>query len=672
MTEQDWLDSDNHKIILVDISYHDGTGLSEKYFSDHPYTLKFGDSFTDIAGNTVTSVAYDDIVIDISKIITKINSSTSLGSISLLNTQGEYDDMLDITNAWEGHSISIYLGDPTWTKSQFILILEGVVDSLTAPEPSILAVSIRDKKESINLVTQEKLIWNTSSVLNYLNDGTSSTGIYDIFPNMFSKLLYDTTGTRVDFDASLGVVPSGTENALVPICLGSVFNIEPVLIDSFNHVYQVHECPDATNYGITSVTEVRSNGVKLTGVNDSYVDTLIPDTGTAATAGTVTSIVGNSITITGVDFTTNGHLEGVIHNVTLDEARYIINSAGLDNAVVDTNATDQTAEEAGWTTGHTYNVWYPSDPPTIYSLQYEENLSSGCIRLLVGAQSTQITCDITGQPTRTQYTDTGVIPNVVLNSAAHLIEYLVLEKTSLNVTSVTDTDICPLTFDPTASLGFTNTDTLGIYIKDSSTVLAEVINIMASLGGYIRFGRICILQMFRLVDPTLGDSVLTLVPDSLVRNGIRLTSIELPEKSVNIAYKKNWTIQDKAAVAGSVVDSDNLEFLDQITSSYSNALTYTGVTNVEYPLITDSDEIETSIYNKVDAETESTRRAALRDKKRYIYKLDTATTPFTLNIGDVITVVHDRYGFTDPGKQVAIVGLEEYPTDKRVTLEVWL
>ena len=72
-TEQEWLNEDNHKIILVDIAYHDGTSLNTKYFSDYPYVLKFGDSFTNILGNTVSNISYDDALFDISTIITKIN-----------------------------------------------------------------------------------------------------------------------------------------------------------------------------------------------------------------------------------------------------------------------------------------------------------------------------------------------------------------------------------------------------------------------------------------------------------------------------------------------------------------------------------------------------------------------------------------------------------------------
>jgi len=673
MTEQEWLDSDSHKIILIDISYHDGTSLNTKYFSDYPYIQRYGENFINILGDTVSSIAYEDIVFNVSNIITRINSTKSLGSITLLNTNGEYDSLLDINNAWEGHTIKIYLGEPTWIRDQFILILEGVVSSLTAPEPHLLAISLTDKKEVLNVTTQETKLWNTSNVLNYLNDNVDTTGLYDKFPTIFTKKLYDSTGIYIDFSTSLGTIPSGTENSSIPICLGKVFNIEPVLIDSYNHVYQIHECPDITNYGVAEVTEVRSNGVKLTGVNDSYVDTLVANTGGTAESGlTVSDVTNNTITVTGSDFTTNGYSRAVIHNTTLDEARYVISSSSSTIITVDSNATDQTAQTAGWLTGHTYDIWYPTNAPTIYVLQYEENLNAGCIRLLVHTQSTQITCDITGQPARTQYTNETIIPNVTLHSAAFIIEYLTLEKTSLEVNTTTDTDICPSTFSSTGTNGFTNIDSLGLYIKDEATVLNKITEVISGVGGYIRFERLCVLQIFRFVDPLSETSLLTLTEDLIIDKGFRLTGIELPEKSINLGYKKNWTIQDKAAIAASVLDSDNLIFLDQITTEFSNTIQYTGLTNTEYPLLTDPIQQNTLIYSSTNATTEATRRATIRGQKRYIFKIDTVTSPFTLNIGDVITIQHSRYNFEYPGKKVIVIGLEEYPTDKRVILEVWI
>jgi len=672
MTEQEWLDEDNHKIILIDIAYHDGTSLNTKYFSDYPYILKYGDSFTNILGNTVNSISYDDIVYNVSKITTKINSSKSLGNITLLNTTGEYDELLGIDNAWEGHTIKIYLGDPSWIRDQFILILEGVVDSLTAPEPHLLSISLRDKKEVLNVTTQESTIWNTSNVLNYLNDNVSSTGLYDKFPTIFAKKLYDTTGNYLDFDVSLGVIPSGIENSAVPICLGKVFNIEPVLIDSYNHVYQIHECPDTTNYGISEVSEVRANGVKLTGINDANVDKLVDNSlnGTG-TSLTVSNISGNIIDCTGLTWTSGNYSRGVIRNITLDESRYVIGFTDSDTVTVNTNAANETAQVTGWTTGHSYEGWLSTTAPTVDVLQYEENLTAGCIRLLIHEQSTQITCDIIGQTSRTQYTNATVIPDVTSHSAAFIIEYLVLEKTSLEVNSVDDTDLCPATFSSTGTSGFSNTDSLGIYIKDENTILNTVTEIISSVGGYIRFERLCVLQIFRFVDPISETSILTLTEDLILERGFSLTDIELPEKSIHLGYSKNWTVQDKAAVAASVLESDNLDFLDQLTTEYSSIIKYTGLTNTEYPLLTDAELLGTLIYSSTDAETEATRRSTIRSQKRYIHKIDTITAPFTLIIGDVITVQHSRYGFDYPGKNVVIIGLEEYPTDKRVILEVW-
>ena len=671
-TEQEWLDEDNHKIILIEIAYHDGTGLNVKYFSDYPYVLSFGDSFTNIIGGTVTSVSYDDILFNISHITTRIGSTKSLGNLTLLNTLGEYDELLAITNAWEGHTIKIYIGAPEWTRNQFILILEGVVEALTAPQPHLLAISLRDKKEVLNVATQETTIFYTDVDNDYLIN-TNNDGLYDKFNNIFVKKLYDTSGTYLDFDTSLGVIPSGTENTVVPICLGKVFNIAPVLVDSYNHVYQIHECPDSTNYGVSVVSEVRANGVKLTGVNDANVDKLVSGTGgTVDLTGVIVSVVsGNTITVPTATFTVSNYSRAVIHNTTLNEARYVISRTSNTVVTVDSNSINQTAQVDGWLNTHNYDIWYATNAPTVDVLQYEENLLAGCIRLLIHEKSTQITCDIIGQTARTWHTNITVIPDVVAHSAAFIMEYLVLEKTALEVISAGDTDICPNTFDPNGSRGFTNTDSLGIYIKEDNTVIAAVTNIIASVGGYLRFERTCILQIFRFVDPLAETSLLTLTEDSIIEKGFSLKGIELPEKSVNLGYSKNWTIQDKGAVAFVVLESDNLDFLDQITTEYSNTIQTTGVTNTEYPLLTDAELLGTLIYSSADAITEATRRATLRNQKRYIHRVDTITSPFTQNIGDVITIEHSRYGFDYPGKKVLIIGLEEFPTDKRVILEVW-
>lgn len=672
MTEQEWLNSDSHKIILVDISYHDGTNLNTKYFGTYPYIQNYGETFVNILGDTVSSIAYEDIVLDVSKITTKINSSKSIGNITLLNTDGEYDNLLNISNSWEGHTIKIYIGAPTWSRAQFILILEGVVDSFTAPQPHLLAIAVTDKKEVLNVVSQEAILWNDSDVLNYLNDNVNTTGLYDKFPLIFVKQLFEHDGTYIDFDTSLGVIPTGNENSVIPICLGKVFNIEPLLIDAYNHVYQIHECPDTTNYGISEVTEVRANGVKLTGINDFDVDTLVSGTGGTPVAGlTITNIVNNTITVAGADFTSNGYSRAVIHNTTLNEARYVVSSSTSTTVDVDTNANNQDAAVAGWTTAHTYDIWYPTTAPTVNALQYEENLLSGCIRLLVHAQSTQITCDIIGQVTRTHLTTEYVIPDIVPHSAAFIMEYLVLEKTSLVVNSNIDTDICPHTFSPTGTSAFTNTDSLGIYIKDSNTILNLITEVITSVGGYLRFERVCVLQIFRFVDPLFETSLLDITSDDIKERGVSVKTIELPEKSINLGFSKNWTVQDKGAIAASVVESDNLTFLDQITTEFSNIVEYTGLTNTEYPLLTDAEITGTLIFSRSDAQTEATRRALLRNKKRYIYKIDTISAPFTLNIGDVIHITHSRYNFIYPGINVIIIGMEEYPTDRRVILEVW-
>lgn len=555
-----WLEEDNHRIVLIDVQYHDGVELREINFSSHPYVMRHGEVYINSLDTTVYDTIYDDIIEEIPNIVTKINSSVSIGQITLLNTDGEYDYLLDSSLAFEGHKIKVYLGDPSWFRSEFILILDGIIHNFTAPSIDKLAIEMRDRKEVLDKPIQINKL--TQTYVESLLVGTPFTGTITSDRGV--------TGYPKVWEYANIVIPEGTTNANIPLCFGYCFNIEPVLIDSWNHVYQIHEG------SIEAVTEVRSNGIILS-------------------------------------------------------------------------------------------------PGT----QYEVNLSIGCIRLLVHDQSTQITCDVIGNNIRSLYADT--LYTLTPHSAADIIEWIILEKSEL-----TNTEICGETFPSTGSRGFDNISNVGIYITSDDSMINVIEQVINSVGGYIRFGKTssCNLQIIKLIDPELETPTLYLDADSIISGGLSLISIEQPNKSVNLGYQKNWGIQDKGSLAGMLLE-DRLDLVDKYTTEFSNVLSYNIGLAAQFPLAEDSELIPCLIYNEVDAQVEADRRASIRSKKRYTYKIDSVASPFTINIGDVINLKHIRYGFTGridasntseavTGRNCLVIGLEEQPIAKRVTLEVWL
>lgn len=560
----DWLAEDNHRIVLIDMQYHNGTALQELNISSHPYTLREGDKFINSLGIEVTDIYYDDIVAEIPSITTKIDASVSFGNILLHNADGEYDWLVGNTNVFEGHAIKVYLGDPSWYRSSFITILDGVIESITAPNISSLSISIRDKRQELDLDLQNKVITNDLTNPDNIPVLVSSSTVFS------SDILLEDGVTVYNTWPQTTVVPDAVLGNDMPILFGKCFNIEPVLVDSSNHVFMISSEP------ITAVTEVRSNGVVL------------------------------AIT------------------------------------------------------------------------QYEVDLAIGCIRLLNHDRGTQITCDAEGISTR--HSSANLTYSLVSNSIPSIIEWIILDKTSF-----TSSDICYDSFS-----GLANTSTVGLYLRDNTTISDAINKLASSIGSYLRFNKLtmsstCTIDLQQLLLP---DDINAPVPsldvnaDTMIKNGLSIISIEQPFSDLTLGYKKNWTQQDKGSLAGVITTDDNLQLVDAYASEYSKVFASNNISTV-YPLAQSSDLIETLLYNKSDAQNEVDRRALIRSKKRYVYKIDSVASPFTLNVGDVINLKHIRYDFTGrtnpqdvkeqvTGKNCLIIGLTEKPTKKRVIMEVWL
>jgi hypothetical protein len=104
------------------------------------------------------------------------------------------------------------VGDPRWPRSDFRRVFNGVIANIDSKRRDRLNIKIRDKLQRLNTpVTDVKL------------GGTSTN-----------------------------------KDTLLPVCFGEVHNVEPLLVDPSNHIYQVHQG------AIEGVIEVRDNGVPIT------------------------------------------------------------------------------------------------------------------------------------------------------------------------------------------------------------------------------------------------------------------------------------------------------------------------------------------------------------------------------------------------------------------------
>ena len=715
--QQEWLSEDNEKIIICDIVfYNKAAGTTQVgYFSNYPYITPHTDSFTPLNADfytpalpDVNNIPYVDILINIPNIISKIDSDINIGAIEFLNADGEFDEY--ITYAWEGWPLRIYIGDKSWIKDDFILILEAVSSVISSPRPNIMSLGIRDKKEVFNVKVQTQLITE-----DYVENVLYKTGILPVFEEKLDNLLTRSKSVEVVLAVNpndvnqtyTGLqVADATITALNAIPEFTVTGLDTGII-TITHNLPSSPAPEASHDGNDDLADERFN---------TYFDF----TSTMTGSGIIGDLWEETITVGLGNYSSTDLNEKYFHVYTPYRSHYVwynLNNGSVDPEVVDVTPVDflpsnklvpETIENTPVpiclgkcfniepklidSNNHVYQVHegeiqqiiqVRSNGIPLDTDQYEINLVIGCFRLLVHSRSTQITCDVIGAKTRgLDQNNTRANISIDMHTAPMMVEWLALEKTSLLAA-----DICVDTFS-NADLG--NDDILGLYIPNEIEVAPLITDIMASIGGFARFHRTCTLQILRLTDPDLtltADIEFTLNDDLIKEKGLSLSATEVPYGSMSLGYDKNWTVQDKGALAGLINDSDDedfLEFLNLYTNEYRSAVENNVGIKDEYPLAKDKDLVGTLISDfgyylnsntyinpTTKAQDEVTRRIGLRSKKRYVYKIQSTVAPFTLNVGDVIKVVHNRFGFKW-GKNCVIIGMDEKPTQQRVDLEIWL
>ena len=151
-------------------------------------------------------------------------SNNSFGSISLINEDGELDDI--VGRVWEGTNLTLKIGgkyNVGWkeeTKIPFWDYFEIIKTVVTSVD------------------------WNQSSI----NLSLANRGINEMSRNIQSVLFEGDGG--LEGGDNIGGKPR-------PLCFGHVINLSPVLVDELNLIYQIHDG------SIEEVLDVRDSGITL-------------------------------------------------------------------------------------------------------------------------------------------------------------------------------------------------------------------------------------------------------------------------------------------------------------------------------------------------------------------------------------------------------------------------
>jgi hypothetical protein len=196
-----WLQSqDAVKLILVEVQDVLVNGVpTPMYFSNRTFIS----SPTDSPSNTVYDPCISGGVTFSESLALDGSASVGFGDIELINLDGSKDDLLSY--GWVNRSVSVYVGDPRFSKLDFRLIFSGQIENLYSRSSSTL-----------NMVIVDKL-------------------------------------PKLAVPVATALVPAG-DGEVIPLTFGECFNVPAVLLNPAELEYSVHDS------AIEGIIEVRDNG----------------------------------------------------------------------------------------------------------------------------------------------------------------------------------------------------------------------------------------------------------------------------------------------------------------------------------------------------------------------------------------------------------------------------
>lgn len=290
--------------------------------------------------------------------------------------------------------------------------------------------------------------------------------------------------------------------------------------------------------------------------------------------------------------------------------------------------------------------------PAVLNTDYTVQLSQGTITVVgsTGGEVT-ITADVKGHISTDQ---AGYI-----NTTSDIIREILVTKGNLTY---------PQDFD-TASFSFINIQNdneVGVYIRGSQSLSSTIDQLCVSIGAYWSFTRLD--QVFLgMIDEPEGIPSIILTANNI----LRIVKVPTPMHIWKLLtwYDKNWTVMDRANLAGAVLSEDELT-PDEAAQFISEGKKYLIEENITRTPLAKERELRTLFSDQLAAEEESNRQFELFGATRNIYEVTTKNLTFTANLGDIAQVVYNRFGF-DNGKQFRVIGYRESIKSDTLTLFLW-
>lgn len=261
------------------------------------------------------------------------------------------------------------------------------------------------------------------------------------------------------------------------------------------------------------------------------------------------------------------------------------------------------------------------------------NLNTGTFTLTSNLAGT-LTASAQGVNKSINLTTGALVTGTYVNNIANLIALITTEY-GKNKLTASELDLVNLQAFSTA-----NTQSVGILVQDSSSVLSVCQQLANSIGAQIFMNRKGKLQLLRIGSPT-ADTVVNITEDNILNQSLTISNRTTVIASKTINYGKNWTIQENLLTA--IYPEDKANF----ATDYHTKTTVNTTVRDNYKLSEDSiDRIDTLLLIDTEANAESSRLNALYSVPRTIYKFTGTPGLLSLKLGQAVTLTHPRFNLT--------------------------
>lgn len=283
----------------------------------------------------------------------------------------------------------------------------------------------------------------------------------------------------------------------------------------------------------------------------------------------------------------------------------------------------------------------------------------------------RITCDGTGALDG---------DGAAIKTGADFIRYLAVDRGYL---TIDDLDI-----DSFITFKVLCPQTLGYWSSAAGQTVYDVIDqVCNTLGAFTAVNRNGKLYVKRF--DFNGDPVMSIGEYDILQDGLRLERVIPPTRDIRIAAKRNYSPNTyTVGGSGSGVTEVNVNTYphthvlfarcrNEAHAAIPKANHRRGRTGGNGGTVSigdvqpDDSAIPSLFVNQADAQAEANRRMRLWGFQRYMFTVTCAIRPMTLNLGDVVTLTHRRYGLSG-GRNAIVTGIEERFGSKQVAVGLML